>query len=126
VILVLVFYDGTVEESRRYTQPIHDLGPLAHTPGVAEYPGLSAILGVDAASGPICQPQGTAFLRGIDVDRYEIDAVRRWYDIFSEMLASEELFARSMCMLEGYSVQAVQAVPSDSTAFPHRDQRLLL
>lgn len=28
-------------------------------------------------------------------------------------------------MLEGYSTQAVKQIPSDSTAFPHRDEDLL-
>ncbi len=76
--------------------------------------------------GAECQPKGSAFLRGIDVDNYDIDALRNWYDIFSDMLATEEAFAGSVCMLEGYSVQAVQAVSAESTTFPHRHQRLLL
>jgi hypothetical protein len=76
--------------------------------------------------GPECKPKGSAFLRGVDVDNYDIDGLRKWYDIFSDMVATEEAFDTSACMLEGYSVQGVQAVPEESTAFPHRHQRLLL
>ncbi|KAK4098875.1 FAD-binding domain-containing protein [Parathielavia hyrcaniae] len=124
-IVVTVFFNGPLEEARRYTQQIRDLGPATYRFGVTEYPKLNTVLGVDL-NGPGCQPQGTALLRAADVDRYDIDALRNWFDIFSQMLATEKAFAGSACLLEGYGVQGVQAVPSDSTAFPHRDKRLLL
>ncbi|KAK4120303.1 FAD-binding domain-containing protein [Parathielavia appendiculata] len=124
-IVVIVFFNGPLEDSREYTQPIHNLGPAAYAFKVTEYPGLNAVLGVDL-SGSECQPQGTALLRAADVDRYEIIALRNWFETFGKMLATEEGLAKSVCILEGYGVQGVQAVPSDSTAFPHRDKRLLL
>ncbi|KAK4039499.1 6-hydroxy-D-nicotine oxidase [Parachaetomium inaequale] len=125
VISVSVFYNGPMEECHEYTRPIRDLGPVAYSSGVTDYPGLSAALGVDFA-GVYCQDQRTAYIRAIDVDRYDIAALRNWFDVYSEMLAAEPALAKSVCMLEGYSVQAVQAVPADSTAFPHRHQRLML
>jgi hypothetical protein len=125
VIIFSVYYNGPMEECREHTQPVRDLGPVAYSSGVTDYPGLAATLGVDFG-GANCQDQRTAYIRAIDVERYDIAALRNWFDVYSEMLAAEPALARSVCMLEGYSVQAVQAVPADSTAFPHRRQRLLL
>jgi hypothetical protein len=125
VIQLLVLYNGPKEEARQYSAPVHALGPVRYTSGVTDYPGTMHALLADT-NDPNCQPQGTAFFRGIDVNRYEIPALRNWFDIFSDMLATEEAFANSICLLEGYSVQGVQAVLAESTAFPHRHQRLLL
>jgi hypothetical protein len=125
VVQFLVIYNGPIEEARQYSGPVHALGPVSYTSGVTDYPGTMHLLLSDA-NDPNCQPQGTAFFRGIDVIRYEIPALRNWFNIFSDMLATEEAFAGSICLLEGYSVQGVQAVPAESTAFPHREQRLLL
>ncbi|KAK3301708.1 uncharacterized protein B0T15DRAFT_544414 [Chaetomium strumarium] len=125
VLIFTVFWNGPVEKRGGYTDPFHALGPASYSSGVTDYPGVMVALGTDI-NNPICQPQGTAFLRGAVVDAYEVRALREWYTLFSEMLVSEEGFAHSFCMLEGYSVQAVQAVPSESTAFPDRRQRLLL
>ncbi|KAK4239566.1 6-hydroxy-D-nicotine oxidase [Achaetomium macrosporum] len=124
VIVLTIFWNGPVEGRGGYTDPFHALGPASYSSGATEYPGVMAVMGTDMNS-PVCQPQGTVFLRGAVVDTYETGALRKWYNLFSEMLRSEEAFAHSFCMLEGYSVQAVQAVPSDSTAFPDRKQRLL-
>ena len=125
MIVYWVFYNGPMTGSRKYTAPIHGLGPVAYSSGVTEYPGLMAVMGNDV-DGPDCQPKGSAVLRAADVDRYEVVALRIWYTIFSKMVATAPDLANSFCLLEGYSVQAVQAVPADSTAFPHRSQRLLL
>jgi hypothetical protein len=125
VIKFLVIYNGPMEEARQYSAPVHALGPVGYTSGVTDYPGTMHLLPANA-NYPNCQPPGTAFFRGIDVNRYEVPAVRNWFDTFSDMLATEEALASSICLLEGYSVQGVQAVPAESTAFPHRNQRLLL
>lgn len=125
MIQFLVVYNGPMEECKRYSAPVHALGPISYTSGATEYPGVMEALAADANSIH-CQPKGTAWFRGIDVNHYELPALRAWFDIFSKMLASEEAFAGSFCILEGYSVQGVQAVPAESTAFPHRDRRLLL
>jgi hypothetical protein len=125
VIIFTVLWNGPVEESKRYTHPFLALGPASYTFGATDYPGVMTALGTDINSS-VCRPQGTAFSRGVVVDSYDTRALRRWYELFSQMVLSEEGLARSFCMLEGYSVQAVQAVPSESTAFPDRSQRLLL
>ncbi|KAL2131986.1 hypothetical protein VTI74DRAFT_4387 [Chaetomium olivicolor] len=125
VIVVYVLHNGPLEEAREYTRLIHALSPTAYRFGVTDYPGLQAALGTDK-NGPFCQPQGTIMFRGFDVNEYDLVALREWFSIFTKMLETEEAFAHSFCMLEGYPVQGVQAVHAESTAFPHRGQRLSL
>ncbi|KAK4118888.1 FAD-binding domain-containing protein [Parathielavia appendiculata] len=124
MIVFIVFCNGPMEDCREYTQPIHDLGAVDHRSGVTELPGIDEVLNLDV-NDPQCQPQGTVLMRGVYVDRYDIDTLRNWWEVFSDMLATEPAFANSICLLEGYSMQGVQVVPSDSTAFAHRDKRLL-
>ncbi|KAK4031275.1 6-hydroxy-D-nicotine oxidase [Parachaetomium inaequale] len=124
MIVFIVFYNGPMEASREYTHPIHDIGPVDYRSGITELPGIDEVLDI-GANEPQCQSQGTVLMRGVYVDRYEIDALRHLFDLLSDMLATEPALANSRCVLEGYSVQGVQAVPSDSTAFAHRDKKLL-
>ncbi|KAK5655879.1 hypothetical protein OQA88_5418 [Cercophora sp. LCS_1] len=70
--------------------------------------------------------QGTVSLYPIDVPKYDVPAVREWYNTFRDMTQAEPELAGSFCLLEQYPTQAVPAVPRESTAFAHRDQRLLL
>jgi hypothetical protein len=122
----MVLYNGPMEECRRYSAPLHALNPAFYESKVTEYPGVPAVAGLGGRVSEVCKPRGTAVIRAIDMKHYEIPAIRSWFNVFSDMLATEAALSGSFCMLEGYSVQAVQAVPADSTAFPHRAQRLLL
>ncbi|KAK3901903.1 6-hydroxy-D-nicotine oxidase [Staphylotrichum tortipilum] len=124
VIAFTIFFSGSLDESRRYTEPISSLGPNGYGEGETEYPGLAGVLGA-GTDDQLCQPQGAAFMRGIDLDHYDLGALRNWYNTFSEMLAANKALAGSFCMLEGYSMQGVQAVPPESKAYPHRDKKLL-
>ena len=125
VIGFTIFYRGSLDESKKYAEPISSLGPDGYVEGETEYPGLASMLGV-GMDDPLCQPQGAAFMRGIDLDHYDLGALRNWYNTFSEMLTANKDLAHAFCMLEGYSMQGVQAVPPETNAYPHRDKRLLL
>lgn len=61
----------------------------------------------------------------MDVDSYDIPALRQSYNAFRDMIRTEPALSASMAYLEGYSLQAVQAVPYESTAFALRDRKLL-
>ncbi|KXX82991.1 6-hydroxy-D-nicotine oxidase [Madurella mycetomatis] len=124
VIIVSIHYSGSEKEAKEYAEPIRALGPISSEIGVRDYPELMEVMGL-AIGSPICEPQGTVIVRGVDTDKYHIRDIREWYNVFSDMLASNEAFASSQCLLEGYSVHAVQAVPNESTAFALRDQNLL-
>lgn len=125
VITYYVMFNGPLVESRKYTSLFHALGPVRYYSGETEYPGLPAVLGA-GLSGPLCGIRQTAYLGEADVNKYNLADLRNWMNVFTAMLKAVPDLDNSICMLEQYSVQGVQAVPAESTAYPHRAQRLLL
>ncbi|KAK3994189.1 hypothetical protein QBC44DRAFT_322800 [Cladorrhinum sp. PSN332] len=126
VINFLFFYNGPADELKKYSNEVQKLGPAAYREGVvADYPDMAKVIGVTLEDG-FCQKGSlNAMLRAADVISYEIPALRKAYELFSTGMRSEPAFAGSVVMLEGYSVQAVQAVPAESTAYAHRAQRIV-
>ncbi|KKK12465.1 pseudouridine synthase [Aspergillus rambellii] len=62
----------------------------------------------------------------ISFPKYNIEAQRAMFDAFAEGTAGSSPYNHSMILVEQYSVQGVQAIPEYSTAFPHRQDNLLL
>lgn len=125
VIIYQVFYNGARDELERYMAPLREIGPISIEGGVTTYDKLSQVAGFDL-DGRVCQQQGMVSLYPIDVPKYDVPAVRAWYNTFRDMLQAEPVLGGSFCLLEQYPIQAVQAVPEESTAFAHRSQKLLL
>jgi hypothetical protein len=73
-----------------------------------------------------CQPGAVALRFPIDLKSYDVPALRRVYDAFSNIMQDVPALNNSFFLLEGYPVHAVQAVPAHSTAYPHRSDTLLL
>ena len=57
---------------------------------------------------------------------YNVTAVRQVYNEIDETFSKVPEVAGSFFLLEGYSTQAVKAVDPESTAFPHRDDNILV
>lgn len=53
-------------------------------------------------------------------------AVRKVYNEIDETFSKVPEVAGSFFLLEGYSTQAVKAINSDTTAFPHRADNILI
>ncbi|KAL4878837.1 hypothetical protein BJY04DRAFT_208969 [Aspergillus karnatakaensis] len=62
----------------------------------------------------------------IGFPKYNPEAQREFYHVFAEGTAEDSLFNASMVLLEQYSSDGVKAVPSNSTAFPDRNDDLLV
>ncbi|KAK4170742.1 hypothetical protein QBC36DRAFT_124146 [Triangularia setosa] len=119
-------YNGPLAELKKLSNDTHALKADVYTSLEVDYPKLSSSMGY-GADQYACQTdgQGHRLLRGIDVDQYDVKDLRKWYDAFAAMLIAEPAFETSFCILEGYSTQAVQAVPDNSTAYALRGERLL-
>ncbi|KAK3313658.1 hypothetical protein B0H66DRAFT_577592 [Apodospora peruviana] len=125
VISHSILFNGPLRELEKYAKPLYGLKNVGVYSGVTDYPGLADVTGY-TVDGYLCQYKGKLAMWPSDVETYEVPAIRRWYDLFDEMVQAEEALSGSFCLLEGYSTQAVRAVPADSTAYPHRRQKLLL
>ncbi|KAL4923493.1 uncharacterized protein BDV17DRAFT_285393 [Aspergillus undulatus] len=62
----------------------------------------------------------------IGFPRYDVEAQKKFFDAFAEGTAGASQFNTSMVLIEQYSDQGVQAVPEESSAFPNRDDFLLV
>lgn len=62
----------------------------------------------------------------VGLKSYNVSAVRQVYNEIDETFSKVPEVAGSFFLLEGYSTQAVKAVDPESTAFPHRDDNILV
>lgn len=122
----MFFYNGSPEELKKLGKGIRELGPAAYKVGVVEYPDMAEVFGA-RLQDPLCQKGNpiNGMLRAADAEKYEVPALRKTYDLFSAKLRDDSRLANSVIMLEGYSVQGVQAVPAENTAYGLRSQRIL-
>ncbi|KAK4183013.1 hypothetical protein QBC35DRAFT_526362 [Podospora australis] len=128
VINLQFIYNGPDATLKTITKDVlATIGPAAgyESGHSVSYPDLIKWMGNGIGSF-ICQKGNNAFTRAAYVREYEIPALRKWYDRYSEMLKKEPGLGNSVALVEGYSTQGVEGVPEDSTAFPHRGQRVLL
>ena len=80
-----------------------------------------------ATDSPPCQKAGLSHIRfPVDLQQYNPIAQRDAFDHFSSVTHVNTALNNSLFLFEGYSVQGVQSIPSDSTAFPHREANLLV
>jgi hypothetical protein len=125
VIIVNIFYQGASAVPAQYTTPLLAIGPVVQKANVTDYPGLTLVDGTDVNNAVCTQHDSVNAMFPISFKAYNIKAQRAAYDSFNAF-TSDPTFINSAVLFEGYSTQAVKAVPSDSTAFPHRADNILM
>lgn len=76
--------------------------------------------------GAGCKYGLTSLRYPIGLKTYDIAALRMVYDDIDQTFRQHPQLAGSFFLLENYSTQAVQAIDEDSTAFPHRSDKILV
>ncbi|KAI0179621.1 FAD binding domain protein [Hypoxylon sp. FL1284] len=126
VTMVWVFQEGSTSVDSAYTKALHALGPTAVDAGNGNYLDLARWGGMSIADMP-CQKSDFASTRfPVDVQSYDVQAMRKVYDRFASATKETPALNGSFLMAEGYSLRGVKAVPSDSTAFAFRDANFLI
>jgi hypothetical protein len=107
----------------KHTSLFTALTPLSHTTGISTLRDF-AVIGLIDMDGPFCQ-HGTSSLRfPASTVNYSLAALETSMDI---LIGIEEPELRNSAMvLEAYSLHAVQAIPAHSTAFPDRENEVLM
>ncbi|KAB5566330.1 hypothetical protein GE09DRAFT_1171507 [Coniochaeta sp. 2T2.1] len=126
VIWFAYFYDGPLEALHAYAKPLHDLGPLSVQSGEDCTFHDIAVMSFQDADGLGCAYGSTSIRCPIRLNTYNVSAIRKVYDEIDERTHRHPEFRGSIFLLEGYANQGVRAVDPDSTAYPHRNERLLL
>ncbi|KAI0376618.1 FAD binding domain protein [Hypomontagnella monticulosa] len=126
LVMFFVLQEGTTTVDPKYTKHFHDLGPIATDGAAGSYTDLPRWTANDNNSPP-CQKLGMVNARfPIDLDAYSPAAQRKVYDLFASATQETPALNGSFFLFEGYSLQGVQAVPSESTAYPFRSDKLLI
>ncbi|KAK1994329.1 FAD-binding domain-containing protein [Colletotrichum falcatum] len=125
IILFWIIQEGVTAVDPAYTQPFRDIGPISSTPESGTYLDLAAWTNI-ALDSPPCQNAGSNNPRfPIYVESYNVEAQRKAYDLFASSIKGDSPFSNSLFLFEGYSVQGVKAIESESTAFAYRGDNLL-
>ncbi|KAI0156018.1 putative FAD-dependent oxygenase [Pestalotiopsis sp. NC0098] len=123
--LFWILKEGATTIDSIYTQPFHDLEPVAVDVGSGNYLDLPVWTGMDNTAGP-CQHTGISNMRfPVDIRKYDPQAMRTVYDTYAAASIETPELNGGFMLIEGYSVAGVKAVPSESTAFAFRDDNLL-
>ncbi|CAG8973974.1 hypothetical protein HYALB_00010094 [Hymenoscyphus albidus] len=139
----------------KYAKPYHDIGPLSVQTGQGTLHDLAvltfqvsstiwsnmAVLGIRTSienvksiltpwhqdkNGPGCAYGLTSRHYPIVLQTYNVTAVREVYNEIDSTFNKVPEVADYFFLLKGYSTQAVKAIDPDSTAFPHRDDNILV
>ncbi|RDW72835.1 hypothetical protein BP6252_06742 [Coleophoma cylindrospora] len=124
LILLFILFEGPSSIEKQYSAPFHALGPAMVQSGSTTYPELPVLTGLDENSAP-CQHGSTSLRFPILTKSYNPQAQRSVFDAFNK-LTSDMVFSNSLFLFEGYSLQGVKAVPAELTAFPHREDNLII
>ncbi|KAF7947824.1 hypothetical protein EAE96_008902 [Botrytis aclada] len=120
-----IIYNGSREIANQYAKPFHNIGPLSVQTGQGSLHDLAVVTFQDA-DGPGCAYGMTSLRYPIGLKAYNVTAVRQVYNEIDSTFRKVPEIAGSFFLLEGYSTQAVQAIDAASTAFPHRDDNILV
>ena len=125
VINWIILHEGTVSSLQAQSRLLHDVKPVSSQSGQTPYGTMSRFF-ASSAKDPACG-KGFTFRRyPIDFKAYNSTAVRRAYNLFAKTIADVPALNLSVLAVEQYSVQGVQAIPSESTAFPHGSENFLM
>jgi UDP-N-acetylenolpyruvoylglucosamine reductase len=120
-------YMGPAAEAERILAPFNKIPAIESVQGDVDYQGLLVAQGTGAGEAIAgCNPNpligGSALLQD-----YNITAQREIYNLFNKNSAKwPDLSQRSRVYYEGYSTLKTQEIPEDSSAFPHRDEYLVV
>ncbi|RWA04937.1 hypothetical protein EKO27_g10166 [Xylaria grammica] len=114
------YYAGSAEEAEEHLAPFSAIGAVAEDMFDASYPVVSDLTAGDCAAGPYAISSAMTLV-------WNATAERALYDHYLANVAKyPELGATAYLWHEGYATAGYQAIPSDSTAYPHREENHIM
>jgi hypothetical protein len=92
-------------------------------PGTTDLPGVSEMIGFSNDAAPCAKNSPTLQRFPVALKSYPISGMRAAVNLLQSLPVE---FNSSAFILEGYSLEAVQSVPVEDTAYPDRLDNLLL
>ncbi|KAM0447700.1 hypothetical protein ACHAO4_008841 [Trichoderma viride] len=118
-------YDGPAAAAEELLAPFNAIPAISSAMGDVDYADLLVAQGTDSNSAS-CQP-GPFVGSSAWLQTYNVTSQRQIYDLFNGKIAQNPgLAAGARVFLEGYSTLATQAIDPSASAYPHRDEYLLV
>lgn len=121
----MIIQEGVKTVGSAYTAPFHSLSPISIETQNGTYTDLAEWVGITTTSEP-CQKTGAMNPRfPIYLQTFDVAAQKKAYQVFAEGIRGDSVFNGSLYTFNGYSMQGVRSVDTESTAFAYRDQNVL-
>ncbi|KEY64676.1 hypothetical protein S7711_02876 [Stachybotrys chartarum IBT 7711] len=118
-------YAGPQADAEAYLGPFDSLGPINVTDGNVPYPEALHAVGT-GLDDPMCDHGVNHIVGTAGTQLYNITTQRAVFELFREKIAEYPGLVATYVVMEAYSLGAVLAKDPDSSAFPMRDDYLLL
>ena len=125
VLVFLLEFGGSATDAASILGPFYALQPVATTNVTVPYPGAARAQG-SGVNDAVCQHGHGVSSFPVGLLTYNTTANRAIYDLFKDMVNKYPAMSSSIVQFEGPPMQAIKAVESDSTAYPHRGDNLLV
>jgi hypothetical protein len=113
-------YAGPADEAEALLAPFNAIGAVLEDMGDASYPTISGV------TSETCGSAARAISSVMTLD-YHLKAERELSNHFvTNVAAYPEIGASAYLWHEGYATAGFQAIPSNSTAYPHRDENRIM
>lgn len=124
VILFFLMYQSPLGVPAKYSAPLTALNPPSHTIGISNLRDFAAV-GMLDMNGPFCQHGTTSVRFPVSTANYSLSALESAMATLAS-IEEPELRNNSAMIFEAYSLHAVQRIPPPSTAFPDRENGVLM
>jgi len=113
-------YAGPGDEAEQLLAPFNAIGATAEDMGDVPYPIVSGVTSGDC-------PSAKRVMSTVMTLEYNITTERALYDLYVAKVAEyPEMAPTAYLWYEGYATAGYQAIPSDSTAYPHREENHIM
>ncbi|KAI3327600.1 FAD-binding domain-containing protein [Xylariaceae sp. AK1471] len=118
-------YHGPATDAEALLAPFNKIEAVRQEMGDVSYPELAAVQGT-VEDSPGCD--SAPFVIGSNMlINYNVTVERQIYDLFNKYVARYPGIGNAVSIIhEGYATKAVHEIPSDSTAYPHREDNHLV
>ncbi|KAF9888976.1 hypothetical protein FE257_008146 [Aspergillus nanangensis] len=121
-LAVNVAFAGSMEKGRQLVQPLVNAHPMMHNITTVPWKDLTynAFFGT-APKGAPCAKNALHNVYGAGIKTYDIPTFQRFMSSLNSFYAAHPTAQNTVFFIEAFPLQAVQRVPVDATAYPHRD-----
>lgn len=121
LVIHLIYQGETIPEV--HSKPFHRISTLKIVDGATDVAGVTEMIGWSNKDPPCAKSSPTLQRFPVALKSYPISGIRAVADLLKSM---PEEFSNSALILEGYSMNAVQAIHESETAYPDRLNKLLI